>query len=361
MKKDILILAPSPFNKNINHFGGQLTAITNLVKYMDKRSISYDILDIFRSSYPPPSLIDKLKVSKSRYRELKSILKENSYRGALVFGTFGLGYWEKLIFSLIIEKKSIKTLFFVRSGHFMESVIEKNYNIPIKKFLMNKISYIGHQGGKWKKLYEEVRIDKHRLVKILNWIDIQEYNREFKDETTFLYVGAIVEKKGVLDLIEVLLKHKDLNHYKFIFVGGGTLLEELKNKTKDKNNIIFEGWLDSKEISKIYNRADVLVLPSYAEGFPNVISEALNYRLPIISTNVGGISESVKDKYNGILIEPKNSFQLYKSIRRLGEDRELREKFSKNSEEILKNNHSIDINCKKLFNLFNIEPCNIKK
>ena len=97
-----------------------------------------------------------------------------------------------------------------------------------------------------------------------------------------------------------------------------------------------------------------MILPSYAEGFPNVISEALNYRLPIISTNVGGISESVRDNFNGLLIEPKNRFQLYKSIRRLGESRELREKFSKNSEEILKSNHSIDINCQKLFSLFGI-------
>ena len=153
MKKDILILGPSPFNEDINHSGGQLTAITNLVKYMEKNAITYDILDTFRSSYPPPTIIDKIKVSWSRYQELLALLNQNFYKGALVFGTFGLGYWEKLIFSLIIEKKEIKTLFFIRSGHFMESVIEKNYNIPIKRFLMNKISYIGHQGGKWERFY----------------------------------------------------------------------------------------------------------------------------------------------------------------------------------------------------------------
>ena len=355
MKKDILILGPSPFNKDINHSGGQLTAIINLVKYMERKSITYDILDIFRSSYPPPTTTQKIKVSYNRYQELKNILNKSKYKGALVFGTFGLGYWEKLIFSLIIEKRGIRTIFFVRSGHFMESVIAKNYNIPIKRFLMNRISYIGHQGGKWEEFYDNVRVDKNRLVKILNWIDIQEYSREFKEEdTTFLYIGAVVEKKGVRDLIEIILKYKDLNRYKFIIVGGGTLLDELKDKTKGLDNIFFKDWLDSDEVIKLYKSSDVLILPSYAEGFPNVISEALNYRLPIISTNVGGISESVKDNFNGLLIEPKNRFQLYKSIRRLGESRELREKFSKNSEEILKSNHSIDINCQKLFSLFGI-------
>ncbi len=352
-KKDILILAPSPFNNNITHAGGQLTAIINLVKYMEQHAISFDILDIFRSSYPPPSTIDKLKISWSRYRELKNMLKKNKYKGALVFSTFGLGFWEKLLFALYIERQNIKTLFFIRSGHFMESVKEKNYNIPIKRFLMNRVSYIGHQGGKWKRFYEKIRINRSKLVKILNWIDIKEYKKEFGETTTFLYVGALVKKKGVIDLINVILKHKDLHSYKFIFVGGGPLLDDLKKQVEEIENIMFTGWLDSNEVAKIYESSDVLILPSYAEGFPNVIAEALNYRLPIISTNVGGVSESVKDNYNGLLIEPKNSFQLYRSIRRLGESRELRERFSKNSETILIKNHSIDVNCKKLFQLFN--------
>jgi len=89
MKKDILILGPSPFNKDINHSGGQLTAIINLVKYMERKSITYDILDIFRSSYPPPTTTQKIKVSYNRYQELKNILNKSKYKGALVFGTFG--------------------------------------------------------------------------------------------------------------------------------------------------------------------------------------------------------------------------------------------------------------------------------
>lgn len=354
MKRDILILGPSPFNRDINHAGGQLTAISNLVKYMDRESISYDIIDIFRSAYPPPSNIDKIKMSISRYRELKSTLKKRSYRGALVFATFGLGFWEKLIFSLTIEHKGIKTLFFIRSGHFMESVIKKNYNIPIKKFLLNRLSYIGHQGGKWEEFYKKIGVNKDKLVKILNWIEIRDYSREFTDNTTFLYVGAIVEKKGVSDLVNVILKHSDLKKYNFIFVGGGSLLDELRYKSRDLPNIKFTGWLTQDEVAKIYERVDVLILPSYAEGFPNVISEALNYRLPIISTDVGGISESVIDNYNGFLIKPKDRLKLYKSIRRLGESKELKEKFSKNAQKILYKNHSIDNNSKKLFELFNI-------
>jgi len=358
MKKDILILGPSPFNQDINHSGGQLTAITNLIIYIEDKNISYDIIDVFRSSFPPPSITDKIIGSFHTYRKLKNILNNNSYKGALVFGTYGLGYWEKLLFSLLIEKNGIKTLFFIRSGHFMDFVRSKNYNIPIQKFLMNRVSYIGHQGGKWGDCYRKIGVEQSRLVKILNWINIEEYNRTFENKRiTFLYVGAIVKKKGVNELLDIILKYQELKEYQFIFIGGGTLLDELIQRVKinGAKNVLFKGWLNEDEVSKYYQKADALILPSYTEGFPNVISEALNYRLPIIATNVGGIAESVIDNHNGFLIEPKDRVKLYKSIKKIGESKELRERFSKNSEKILKENHLIEKNCEKLFNLFNIK------
>jgi len=355
MKKDILILGPSPFNPNINHAGGQLSAITNLLKYIDQHNISYEILDTFRSTFPPPTLKDKIVEGFRRYKELKKILEVSTYSGALVFGTSGLGYWEKLLFSLTIEKKGIKTLFFVRSGHFMESVIKQKFKVPLKKYLMNKISYIGYQGGKWKEFYISVGVEEHKLVKILNWIEIQEYTKEFtSDKVTFLYVGWMVEKKGIIELIDVILEHRDLDNYEFIFIGGGTLLDEYRAKieTLGITNIQLKGWMNSKDITSFYEKADALILPSHAEGFPNVILEALNYKLPVISTDVGGVAESVIDNSNGFLFEPKDKKRLYENIKKIGSSLALREEFSKNSEDILKRNHSIDINCKKIFDLF---------
>ncbi|HFU76542.1 MAG TPA: glycosyltransferase, partial [Arcobacter sp.] len=142
--------------------------------------------------------------------------------------------------------------------------------------------------------------------------------------------------------------------FQFIFVGGGTLLEELQLKSRERNNILFTGWLEKSDVIEYYKKADSLILPSHAEGFPNVILESLNYRLPIISTNVGAISESVIDGYNGFLIEVEDKNSLYDSILKLGSSNELRQKFSLNSEKILFENHSIENNCQKIFNIFNI-------
>jgi glycosyltransferase involved in cell wall biosynthesis len=359
MKKDLLILGPSPFNKDINHAGGQLTAITSLVKYLDTINSSYTIIDTFRSTFPPQSTKDKLKGFWYKYLELKKVLGQSNFKGAIVFVSYGFGYWEKMLFSLIIEKNGIKTLFFIRSGHFMESVKNRNYRVPIKRVLMNKLSYIGHQGGDWEEFYKSMGIKGDKLIKILNWIEINDFNKSFNsnkitNRVTFLYIGWMVKEKGVNELLSVILENRDLDKFDFIFIGGGTLLEEMKLKTKklNRDNIKFTSWLQHNEVESYYKKSDVLILPSYAEGFPNVILEALNYGLPIISTDVGAISESVIDNYNGFLIKPRDKEKLFSSILKLGKFKQLRETFSINSKKILIENHSIEKNCKKIFNLF---------
>jgi len=164
----------------------------------------------------------------------------------------------------------------------------------------------------------------------------------------------MVKEKGVNELLSVILENRDLDKFDFIFIGGGTLLEEMKLKTKklNRDNIKFTSWLQHNEVESYYKKSDVLILPSYAEGFPNVILEALNYGLPIISTDVGAISESVIDNYNGFLIKPRDKEKLFSSILKLGKFKQLRETFSINSKKILIENHSIEKNCKKIFNLF---------
>jgi len=359
MKKDLLILGPNPFNKNINHAGGQLTAVTNLIRYLDSIKSSYTIIDTFRSTFPPPSTISKLRDSWYKYLELKRVLKKFDFRGAVVFASYGFGYWEKILFSIIIENSGLKTLFFIRSGHFMQSVKDKNYRVPIKRFLMNRVSYIGHQGGDWQEFYNLMGIKQEKLIKILNWIEINNFDKQFDKNKTnnrvaFIYIGWIVEEKGVNELLDVILENRSLNQFDFIFVGGGTLLEEMKQKTQNANrkNIKFTGWLKHNEVELYLKKSDVLILPSHAEGFPNVILEALNYGLPIISTDVGAISESVIDNYNGFLIKPKDKEKLLSSILKLGKFEQLRESFSINSKKILLENHSIEKNCNKILNLF---------
>lgn len=134
---------------------------------------------------------------------------------------------------------------------------------------------------------------------------------------SFLVLGYIAERKGIWLLLDVLKKNKDKLNGKTIFYIGGNgetgKLEKLIVKYKLEHIVKFIGWVSKDKKIGYLNKSDVFILPSYNEGLPISILEAMSYELPIISTNVGGIPEIV-DSNNGILIEPGNKEQLIGAI-----------------------------------------------
>lgn len=90
-------------------------------------------------------------------------------------------------------------------------------------------------------------------------------------------------------------------------IGGDGEIDKVKQYIKENNlDDIAEyiGWVSGEEKNKLLNEVDVFILPSYNEGLPISILEAMSYNLPIVSTNVGGIPEILKNEYNGYLINP---------------------------------------------------------
>lgn len=358
MEKKYILIGAYPGKERLHEFhgGGQLTATTLLVEYAEKNGIILDIIDTTRNVFPPPTLKSKLVESKNRIQELLKLLQKKEFEGVILFSASGFSFYEKIFMAFLIKRKKIKVLFFIRSGHFME-LTKKSFLIKkLHKFLLNIPSYVGAQGNKWIDFYIQMGVKEAKIKLFPNWIKINKSSNYVtgNQKVTFLYAGWMVEKKGVLDLFDVIENNSDLKSYTFQFAGGGTLLEELKLKKEEKKleNIELLGWVDSKEIFKYYDNCDVFILPSHAEGFPNVILEALNHGLPIITTNVGGISDSVIDNYNGLLFEAKDKKKLYENIILLALSQQKREAFSKNGRNILKKRHEFNKNCELIFELF---------
>lgn len=150
-----------------------------------------------------------------------------------------------------------------------------------------------------------------------------------------IYTGRFEVFKGLSDLIEcsgiVCKKYPDV---KFILVGSGTILDSLKkqvSKLKLENNIIFTGSLSKSQIIEYYQNATIFVLPSYREGFPTSLMEAMSCGIPSIATNVEGSAELIKDGENGLLVPQKNPEKLAESVIYLLENEEFRNKIGANA------------------------------
>lgn len=154
--------------------------------------------------------------------------------------------------------------------------------------------------------------------------------------TQFLFVGRIERDKGVNEIVE-LCNHLDELNYKYTFnlVGGGPLFEEMKNRqneNKISKNLNLIGLISNKnKLVEFYENANLFVFPSYHEGFPRVLYEAMSKQLPIVTTMVGGIPAVMKDKVNCVGIEAKSTTSLIEGVTTLIEDDTLRVKVGKNA------------------------------
>jgi teichuronic acid biosynthesis glycosyltransferase TuaC len=132
-----------------------------------------------------------------------------------------------------------------------------------------------------------------------------------------LFVGRLDTAKGIEELLEAFASLASRRpNLRLAFVGDGPGGEHLHSKSKHlalEDRITLNGACSSQKVAQWLAAANVLALPSYNEGYPNVVIEALSCGRPVIATNVGGILELVNEE-SGILIAPKDSPALATAI-----------------------------------------------
>lgn len=130
-------------------------------------------------------------------------------------------------------------------------------------------------------------------------------NNDISNKIRYLFIGRVQKDKGIDRLLTDFSSINISKDATLAVIGDGELLPFLKNKYSEHNNISFHGSVDNKVLSKYLSEADVVVVPSNNayEGFPRVILEAWSFGLPVIVSNVGGVSAFVKDEFNGILFD----------------------------------------------------------
>ncbi len=149
------------------------------------------------------------------------------------------------------------------------------------------------------------------MVSDKNKKDLKEQLGIKPNDFVFLFVGRLVNDKGINELIDAFAHiSKAFAHAKLLLVGPyETHMDPLKGKTmetiKTHKNIIAVGW--QNDVRPYFAISNILVFPSYREGFPNVVLQAGAMKLPCIVTNINGCNEIVSEPDNGIIIPVKNT------------------------------------------------------
>jgi glycosyltransferase involved in cell wall biosynthesis len=295
---------------------------------------SGEILSKFHFIYIPT------QINQQRWKKLLQVFKAFvMFWGVYLSKPIGLvhihsasriSYFRKSIFLLLSKLMRKKVVFHIHAGAFydfyqyecsriMKWYVRKTLNLADRVIVLST---------QWSKKLS-IMIEPARIKVIPNPVDIplENYRIMAKDMQCIkiLFMGKLVEKKGVYDLISIaerlVVKYQNV---KFVLAGTGET-EKIKIILKQKGlEPYFElpGWVENKDF--YYKEADIFVLPSYVEALPMVILEAASYGLPIVSTTVGAIPEVIESKKSGFLLEPGAVEGFAEKLGMLLEDKEMR-------------------------------------
>ncbi|ACK73634.1 glycosyl transferase group 1 [Gloeothece citriformis PCC 7424] len=150
------------------------------------------------------------------------------------------------------------------------------------------------------------------------------------DRKRLLYVGRLAVEKGLPILLEALATLKSYHQdMLLIVVGDGSDRPKLESLTQNlglSNNVKFVGYQSQGEVRNYLQQTDIFILPSFAEGLPVSLMEALAAGVPVVTTQIAGVSELVEDGVNGYLVPPGDSTLLAKRIDLLLKDPDQRRK-----------------------------------
>lgn len=188
-------------------------------------------------------------------------------------------------------------------------------------------------GDNWRNwLINDLRVKPERVDVLANGVPVPPYHgRDHlapRSDVHLLFLGNLLERKGVSDLIAALAAlPQGLPRWRLSFAGGGDLprYQEAVKAAGLADRVEFLGWVDQDGVQTLLSEADVMVLPSYHEGLPLVILEALGAGTPVIATSVGAIPQFVQADRDALIIPPGERGQLAAALARLIGDASLRQ------------------------------------
>ena len=244
-----------------------------------------------------------------------------------------------------VRKKGTKVLYMVHGFHFYKGAPKLNWMIyyPIEKLMASRadvIVTINREDYKRAKRLNVNRVEyihgiginTKRLTPGKNKKDIRQELGLDPDSFLVLSVGELNENKSQKTIVQALsLLHDPDIHY--LLCGKGDQLENLQQtarKLKLENNVHFLGY--RMDVVDICSQADIFAMPSHREGLPVASLEAMYCGLPLVTSNIRGLVDVMKDGESGYLCNPDDAQAFGEGIQKLKENPELRVKMARRNQ-----------------------------
>ena len=330
--------------RKVNSSGFKLSLITkvsNFKKEIEKKKIKVINLKTERGSLNiRKSIKDIYKIFKI-YKEIKPDIVHHFGIRQIVHGNIAS--------KLAKIKKSYNSITGLGSVFVSGNILLKVFILVVLKFaLLVKKSYVLVQNQDDFNFFKKNKLSNKNIFLLPgSGVDTNKFikTKEPKGKIIFLFASRILKDKGIVELIEATKKLKSQKKKFEVFIAGSpdyqnksTISHEQLKNWESLNYIKYLGQVE--DMAELYKKIHVGILPSYREGLPKGLLEAASCGKPIITTDVPGCREIVKNEINGLLVPPKDSHELMKAMKKLILNKSLRISMGKKGRETIKKKFS---------------------
>ncbi len=323
------------------------------------------MLDTTQISNPPPSIFIRTLLAVKRYVLFLMLFFWSKPDVVLLFAGAGASLVDKGAMAWAARLRRIPIFLFPRGAGLIQKVEESRFQRAWISFAMRGATHILCQGSAWKRIAnEELGFSESRSPIVQNWTATEVLlligeSRSFKsiDKTPcLLFLGWLEKEKGIFELLEVTLSLTKKHDFRLIIAGRGNAEACARTFVQSHNLeevIEFSGWIDGSAKEALLARADILILPSWTEGFPNAIIEAMAAKLAVVVTAVGNVPDLIVNGQQALVVPPKDNDALERAIDCLLIDPQFRVELAERGHSFTRDNFSDTLGVAKLTAVIN--------
>lgn len=305
-------------------------------------------------SYCNGSKWAKLSQALAAYRHFFKVLRRNPPQIVHIHSSFGPSFFRKIPFILMAKNRGIPIINHIHGAEF--DPFYTHASAGKKKLIgriYNKCDALIALSDDWKNKLQ-LLVPPDKITVIGNYTVIPPAHDRVNDEQ-ILFLGEIGERKGCFD-IPAILELVKANHGNVqMVVAGDGQTAKMKALLQDRqlaDAVSFPGWVRNEAKKRLLQESGIFLFPSYFEGMPMAVLEAMAYGLAIVTTNVGGIPDLIQDGVNGYLYQPGDINGMAEGVVKLLDRPELRKTLAGQARADAIARYGIDNHIGKLLSLY---------
>lgn len=343
----ICMIVPNPEVK------GGIASVVNGYReswFREKHEIAYV------ESYRDGSKVQKLIKALSGYVHFLRELFVNRPNVVHIHSSFGPSFYRKLPFIYLSHLFKIPVVNHIHGAefeHFYQKASERKRHLIEKAY--HKCTRLIVLSKEWKTMIGQI-VPADKIDVLENYCILPDNIAvRKKRKGQILFLGELGERKGCFLIPDILERIKKSCPDAHIVMAGDGQMQQVKEAFAKKgltDSVTFSGWVRADEKRKLLEESEVFLFPTYYEGMPMAVLEAMSYGLGIVTTNVGGIPRLIIPKQTGYIEEVGEIGKMAEDVVKLLQDEELCRQLGARAREFAAKHYSLDTHLQRLEKIY---------